>query len=342
MTFPGPVAHRRVLVTGASGFIGRWSVAPLLQAGFDVHSVLSGASNRDIPRELAGSTAHFADLLQESGVDALLAAVRPTHLLHFAWIAKPGVYWNSEDNFRWLSAGRHLLRSFRAQGGVRAVMAGSCAEYDWSRASVCDERLTPLADESDVAPSPYAACKIALQRTLADFGREVKLSTAWGRIFLQFGPYEYPERLVPSVIRNLLTNREAPCSHGRQIRSFLHAADVAGAFARVLDSDLDGPVNIGSEHRTAIAELIGEIGRQIGRPDLVRLGARSAPALEPPILVPEIHRLRDEAKWRPRFTLNGGLADTIDWWRRQSPDGSRIEGGTSRAGDTHPTPKGGV
>jgi nucleoside-diphosphate-sugar epimerase len=148
------------------------------------------------------------------------------------------------------------------------------------------------------------------------------LSTAWGRIFLQFGPYEYPDRLVPSVIRNLLLNQEAPCSHGKQIRSFLHAADVAAAFAAVLDSQVEGAVNIGSERRTAIAELIGEIGLQIGRPGLLRLGARPTSPHEPLILVPEIHRLRDEAGWRPRFTLREGLADAIAWWRGRMPDGA--------------------
>ena len=108
------------------------------------------------------------------------------------------------------------------------------------------------------------------------------MSTAWGRIFFQFGPHEHPDRLVPSVISNLLLNREAPVSHGRQIRSFLHVADVGAAFAAVLTSDLEGPVNIGSDERIALADLVDRIGRRIGRADLLRLGARpSAPAPSP-------------------------------------------------------------
>jgi nucleoside-diphosphate-sugar epimerase len=310
---------KRVLVSGASGFIGRWSVPALLGLGYEVHAVLSGNANRDISAELLGATPHFADLLSASDVDALMSEVRPSHLLHFAWIATPGLYWNSAENFRWVAASEHLLRAFRAQGGSRVVMAGSCAEYDWSRVEICDERTSALANESAASMSPYAECKIALQRTLADFGRRENLSTAWGRIFYQFGPHEHPNRLVPSVICNLLLNREAPCSHGGQIRSFLHVADVGAAFAAVLDSGLEGPVNVGSDERIALADLLERIGRQIGRPDLLRLGARPAPPQEPSLLVPEIRRLRDEARWRPRFSLNEGLSDTIAWWRsRQS------------------------
>jgi len=316
------VTHaKRVLVSGAGGFIGRWSVPALLRLGYEVHAVLSGNASRDVPEQLQGAKIHFANLLDDSLIDELTRAVRPSHLLHFAWIATPGVYWNSEENFRWLAASERLLRSFRAQGGSRVMMAGSCAEYDWSRVEVCDELSSPLAKtkaatlQGAAAVTRYAACKIALQAMLADFGREERLSTAWGRIFFQFGPHEHADRLVPSVICNLLLNREAPCSHGRQVRSFLHVADVGEAFAAVLDSGLEGPVNIGSDERVSLADLVERIGRQIGRPELLRLGARPAPPGEPSLLVPEVHRLRDEARWRPRFTLNEALGDTVAWWR---------------------------
>jgi nucleoside-diphosphate-sugar epimerase len=324
------ISSRRVLVTGAGGFIGRWSVAPLLAKGYEVHAVLSrgaraGDTSRNTPDELQGATLHVADLLDESQVDALLQRVAPTHLLHFAWIATPGVYWQSADNFRWLAASEHLLRRFRSQGGVRAVMAGSCVEYDWSKGGVCEERSN-LADAAATHLSPYAAAKIALQRTLADFAKQEHLSASWGRIFFQYGPHEHPERLVPSVIRHLLLNQEALCTHGRQVRSFLHVTDVGAAFASLLDSEIQGPVNIGSDERIALADLIGRIARQIGRPNLVRLGARSAPADEPPLLVPDIKRLREAVQWQPRVSLSQGVSDTIAWWRSELGSMSLAEG----------------
>jgi len=236
--------------------------------------------------------------------------------LHFAWIATPGVYWQSADNFRWLAASEHLLRRFRALGGVRAVMAGSCVEYDWSKGGVCEERSSLLADAA-AGLSPYATAKIALQKSLAEFAEQENLSAAWGRIFFQYGPYEHPDRLVPSVIRHLLMNQEALCTHGRQVRSFLHVADVGAAFAQLLDSEVQGPVNVGSDEAVALSDLIGLIAQQIGRADLVRLGARSPPTDEPPILLPDVHRLRDEVQWRPRLSLNEGIRDTIAWWRAE-------------------------
>lgn len=324
-------ADRRVLVTGAGGFIGRWSLEPLRAAGYQVCAVLAprrdGANGgarrscrdvevRPVERQVEERPVEErqVDLTDLAALDALLEQARPTHLLHFAWIATPGRYWRSAENYRWLGASRHLLAAFQRVGGVRAVMAGSCAEYDWSRAAVCDERSTPLASGAESA-TPYAACKIALQHSLESFGRAHGLSTAWGRIFFQYGPGERRERLVASVISNLLCGREAPCTHGRQVRSFLHVEDVGAAFAALLASDVEGPVNVGSAEPISIAALLGEAARQIGRPDLLRLGALEAPAGEPGLLVPAVGRLRDEVGFQPRWGLQTGLADTIAWWR---------------------------
>jgi nucleoside-diphosphate-sugar epimerase len=308
------MSGKRVLVSGAGGFIGRWSVPALIEAGYEVHAGVGHAPTRPVPPQLRGAEIHRVDLFDAAAVDGLMARVAPTHLLHFAWIATPGVYWSSPDNARWLAASLHLMQRFASGGGVRVVMAGSAAEYDWTRVGICHEMTSPLAGAGpDV--TAYAHAKLALQAALQRFAAEHALSAAWGRIFFQFGPDEHPDRLVASVIRSLLAGREAPCSHGRQVRSFLHVADVGAAFAALLDSAVEGPVNIGSGDRLSIAELVTEIGAQIGRPDLVRLGARSVPPDEPPLLVPDVTRLRLQVGWQPRFALSEGIADTIAWWR---------------------------
>jgi nucleoside-diphosphate-sugar epimerase len=320
------MSRRVVVVSGAGGFIGRWSVPRLIAGGYEVHAIAARAPGRELPAQLSGAEIHYADLLREESVDALMREVRPSHLLHFAWIATPGAYWTSPENRRWLVASNQLLQSFHVNGGMRVVMAGSCAEYDWSRVGVCNERSSPLADDGGAAITAYAECKIAMQRALTDFGRVRHLSTAWGRIFFQFGPDEHPDRLVASVIMSLLSGREASCTHGKQIRSFMHVADVGSAFAALLDSVTEGPVNMGSPDRISVAGLLEEIALQIGRPELVRLGARSAPPYEPSLLVPDVERLYNEVGWRPQFGLKDAIADTIAWWRRKavSGDGSSV------------------
>lgn len=113
----------RVLVTGATGFVGRHAVPALLARGFEVHGVGRGV----------GPNQHAADLLAAEDRRALIARVRPSHLLHLAWDAEPGRYWTSEANLDWVAASLDLARLFAAAGGRRFVGIGTCAEYAWGR-----------------------------------------------------------------------------------------------------------------------------------------------------------------------------------------------------------------
>src|SRR5262245_25682090 len=129
----------KVLITGATGFLGRHCLAPLLARSAEVHAAARSAAARPDSRVHA----HSIDLLDNDQVSAMLAEIRPTQLLHLAWITTPGVYWTSPENPRWVAAGENLMRVFAANGGRRAVFAGSCAEYDWN-CGPCRETTTPL------------------------------------------------------------------------------------------------------------------------------------------------------------------------------------------------------
>ena len=95
------------------------------------------------------------------------------------------------------------------------------------------------------------------------------LSSAWGRVFFLYGPREHPDRLVSSVIRNLLADRPAPCSHGEQIRDYMSVLDVADGMVALLDSDFEGPCNIACGRPTAIKAIVSRIGELMGKPDLI-------------------------------------------------------------------------
>lgn len=297
----------RVLVTGAGGFIGRHCLPILIANGFNVH-----AADIFFPEEtLCKVHRHQTDLLDTNQADELLAAVRPTHLLHFAWYTKPGEYWDSLENIRWVEASLHLLRAFHLNGGKRAVMAGTCAEYDW-RYGYCSEQLTPL-----VPFKVYGTCKNALQHLLTDFSRVTGLSSAWGRIFYLYGSHENYQRLIASVVRSLLKNQEAYCLHGNLIRDFLNVQDVASAFVALLESHVTGPVNIASGNPIALMDIVNTIADKLNKKHLVSFGENKLPLNEPNLLVAEVKRLNGEVGWFPNYDLNRGLDQTINWWKDQ-------------------------
>jgi nucleoside-diphosphate-sugar epimerase len=299
---------KRVLLTGAGGFIGRQCLSFLVNAGFEVHALSR------TPRDNAHNVHwHTLNLLDEGSPERIVGDVQPTHLLHMAWYAEPGRYWTALENFHWVRASIALLDAFATHGGRRVVMAGTCAEYDW-RYGWCSEGVTPTAPTT-----VYGTCKHSLREMLEAYCRERGLSCAWGRIFFLYGPHEHPSRLVSYVARSLLAGELARCSSGEQFRDFLHVEDVAGAFAAILGSEIQGAVNIGSGVPIAIKAVVQAIGEKIGASDKISLGAQPLAKNDPPLLVADVGRLSGEVGWYPKWSLSEGLDATIDWWRTYQP-----------------------
>lgn len=292
---------KKILVTGGTGFIGRQLVPFLLDKGFEVHCVSrSGGPG-------SGSlTWHKCDLLDHSEHKKIVAAIRPSHLVHLAWYVSPDDYKTSPENFRWVRASLDLIRDFAESGGRRAVIAGTCLEYDWSQ-GICPEsgRILPS--------TAYGACKNSLHESARQYAAQAGIEYAWGRLFFLYGPHEYPERLAPSVICSLLKGREMTCLNGGLVRDFLHVRDAAAAFACLADGCITGPVNIASGDPVAIKDFVAKIAAMLDRRDLVRYAEPSGS--EPALVAADAGRLKNEAGWEPGFSLEQGLEQTINWWK---------------------------
>jgi nucleoside-diphosphate-sugar epimerase len=298
------VGSGRVLVTGATGLIGSCVLGPLVAAGFDVHAVA-----RSVPAGARGDvTWHAADLLDDGQRGGVVQRAAAMHLLHLAWYAEHGRFWEAPENVAWTAATVRLVQEFTAAGGRRAVVAGSCAEYEWGAAGV-------LAEDCPLRPATlYGTCKDATRRVAERLVPEL----AWGRVFFLYGPGEHQARLVASIARAVVAGDRAPLSAGTQRRDFLHVDDVAGAFAALVSSDVTGAVNIGSGVAISVLEVAQAIAEAGGRPDLLDVGALEQRPGDPVEIVADVGRLRDEVGWTPRVGLREGLAATVRWWREQS------------------------
>jgi UDP-glucuronate decarboxylase len=303
---------RRVLLTGAGGLIGRQCIDELNARGYEVHGV---SHHSPAPADVAHW--HRLDLTDHRTADRLVRDVEPSHLLHLGWRSAHGDIWNSPENLRWVDVSARLFAAFRGSGGQRAVGVGSCAEYDW-RFGTCQEDLTPLSPRTY-----YGACKSAVREALLGLSRVTELSTAWGRVFFVFGPAEHPDRVVASVVSGLLKGERVAVTHGRQIRDYMHSADVAGALVALLDSDAEGAFNVASGRPITVADLIATTADLIGRPELIEFGARPAQNYEPPIILGTTDKLRDAVGWELETSLKERLEQTVEWWTAHLADRAR-------------------
>lgn len=287
----------RVLVTGATGFVGRAILAPLAAQGFEVHGVTRGT-----PR---GPGWHQADLLDEAAARHLLHDLRPDILIHAAWYVAHGRFWTAPENTAWLEASTALF-AHAAEAGTRRILGiGTCAEY----ADSAPGDGAPWPESRPVAPATrYGQAKAALADRLAALADRRGLSWAWARLFLLYGPGEPEGRLVPSVMRALLAGREAACASGTPVRDFADTAFIGRALAALAAAPVEGPVNVATGEGRPIREVVTIIGRLTGRPELIRFGALPDRPGETASMVADTTRLHAEAGFAESHDLEAGLA----------------------------------
>jgi nucleoside-diphosphate-sugar epimerase len=233
-----------------------------------------------------------------------MANIRPDVLIHAAWNAEHGVFWEAEDNADWLEGGRAMFSAFAEFGGSRVIGCGSCAEYG-------GESSEPRRESEERNANPetrYGRAKLALYKHLM----ALPVASAWARIFLVYGPGEDERRLVPSIASALLRGEAARCSSGRQIRDFIDVRDLGRALAMLVSSKIIGPINLGQGQERSIADVARLLGQLAGRPDLIRLGALPDRPGEACRLVPDLTRQRKELGFAPNIDLRQGLKDALE------------------------------
>lgn len=295
-----------VLVTGATGFVARHALAPLVASGFAVHAVARG-STPDSATD--GVTWHRCDLLDRDAARRLVDAVAPSHLLHAAWYLEPGAYLGSSLNLDWVAASIDLALSFRRSGGRRLVTVGSCFEYEHGPSSV-------LPETSPLRPSTvYGAAKCALHTALEALSAATGLQTAWARLFYLYGPGEDRRRLIGDIACSVLEGKEVATSPGLVRRDYMYVEDAADALVALLSSEVIGAVNVATGEAPPVRELVERVARAAGRPDLVAFGARPAAPGEPAEIRADVTRLRRDVGWSDAIPSDEAAERTVSWWR---------------------------
>ena len=288
----------KVLLTGASGFIGRYVLRALQAQGIEVVAI--GRTRPD-------ATVQFieADLLATANLMPLVQQAQATHLLHLAWYAEHGKYWTSPLNLRWVDASTRLVEAFCAAGGQKLVLAGTCAEYDWAH-GYCREDSSPLE-----AATLYGIAKDATRRLTMAICEQHQVPCAWGRIFLPFGAGESANRLIPSLVE-VFQGRRAPFGvNGLAYRDFLHASDVAQAFICLLTAEATGAYNVSSGEPVRLHEVVTTLANLCGADPEIVLSLSTARPGEPPLLMGESTKLR-ALGWSPVLTLAQGLERVLN------------------------------
>lgn len=270
---------RTVLLTGATGFVGRQVHKALVARGHRVRAVVrTGTAERlAAPAELVETPDLFA---QDMAFWAAAAAGMET-VVHAAWVATPGVYLSSPLNLDCIRGSLAMARGAAEAGVAHVIGVGTCFEY-----ALPSERLSV---DAPVGPaSLYATAKLALYQTLSAFfagGTPVGTLFSWARLFYLYGEGEDPKRLVAYIRARLAAGEVAQLSAGTQVRDFLDVAEAGAMLARIVETRQAGPINICSGLPITVRQLAERTAQAMGRPDLLEFGSAPPREGDPPVVV---------------------------------------------------------
>lgn len=273
----------KVLLTGANGFLGRHVLKRLLDAGIDTVAV-----GRSLPLNCQPTNFICADLLNLNDFKNVVAQAEATHLLHLAWYAEHGLYWASPLNLRWVDASVRLVEAFcQSESSRHVIMAGTCAEYDWSY-GYCSEDLTPLKPKT-----LYGISKDVTRSLTLAICEQFEVTHTWGRIFLPYGEGEDDRRLIPSLKAVFQGFKEPFGVNVSVYRDFLSVEDSATAFIKLLEVGAAGSFNICSGSPVMLGDVVKHFAKVYDADPAIVFELSSERHGEPHLLVGNNQKLKN-------------------------------------------------
>ncbi|PIF51884.1 dTDP-6-deoxy-L-talose 4-dehydrogenase (NAD+) [Pseudomonas sp. 29] len=264
----------KVLVTGATGFVGRHLVAALLARGCEIRAVARNAETaqgmpwiNDV--EFVSADIHAADL------DVAALTVGIDALAHLAWPGLPNyrALFHFEHN---LMADYRFIKSAVEAGVQQVLVTGTCFEYGMQSG--------PLSESSAPQPSnPYGLAKHTLHLFLQNLQQELPFTLQWARLFYLHGEGQNPNSLLAALDRAIDTGEASfNMSAGEQLRDFLPIENAAGYLAAILQRhDFDGVINCASGQPVSVRSLVEQRLRERGATLNLNLGHYPYPTHEP-------------------------------------------------------------
>jgi len=321
----------KIIVTGGAGFIGSGFIRLLLQnTSFEIINLdkLTYAGNLDNLASVAGDPCyHFVkgDICDATLVGSLLEEYRPDAIVHFAAeshvdrsILSPLPVF--ETNLRGTFT---LLEAARNQGIGRFVHVSTDEVYGSIDAPHEADEGYPLQ-----ASSPYSASKAGSDLLALAYFKTYKLPVLVTRASNNYGPYQFPEKLIPLMISNALEDKPLPVyGDGMQIRDWLYVDDHCRGILSVLERGRDGEVyNIGGNRSLPNKTVVDKILELTGKPHSLIRYVTDRPGHDRRYALSSA-KIQRETAWSPQMDFETGLAATIQWYRSNSDWVERVKSG---------------
>ncbi|MGH9545870.1 MAG: NAD-dependent epimerase/dehydratase family protein [Terriglobales bacterium] len=295
---------QRILITGASGFIGSHLCQRLLQEQDEVHAIY----RTQTPPENSGARWWRADLSDESAVRALFRDIRPDVIFHLASHVK------GAPNLE------HVLPTFRSNLQSTVNLLTLAAERGCRRMVITGSLAEPEPENGELFPSaPYAAAKWASSGYARMFHALYQLPVVIARVFMVYGPAQQDlTKLIPYVILSILRGEMPKISSGGRPVDWIYVSDVIDGFMALAEKPgIDGGTfELGSGSMISIRDIVQQLAAVVDPKAKVEFGALADRPLEPTRLA-KVEETFARLGWKPKVSLREGLERTVDWYKRE-------------------------
>jgi dTDP-glucose 4,6-dehydratase len=324
----------KILVTGGAGFIGSAFVR-LVIAETDYRVVnldaLTYAGNLENLTPVEGNDRYrfvHGDITDTAMVDALVADEKPDAVVHFAAEShvdrsilspEPVVRTNFNGSF-------NMLEAAKRNNVARFVHVSTDEVYG---------SLEPPHEADENYPlnpaSPYSASKAGSDLLARSYFITFKLPVLITRASNNYGPYQFPEKLIPLMITRALDGQPLPVyGDGQQVRDWLYVDDHCRGILAVLRKGRDGEIyNIGGNRSLPNLDVVRKLLEATGQPDSLITYVKDRPGHDRRYALSS-EKLMSETGWRPVMDFEAGLARTIDWYRTNTAWLARVRSGEYR------------
>lgn len=324
----------KILITGGAGFIGsafvRMMMASTEHRVLNVDKLTYAGNLENLAEVAEGERYRFlrADICEGEAMEAAFAEYQPEAVVHFAAEShvdrsilspEPVVATNFMGSFRLLEAAR--------RHGVKRYVHVSTDEVYGSIAEPHDaDEDWPL-----VASSPYSASKAGSDLLALSYWKTYGMPVMVTRASNNYGPYQFPEKLIPLMISNALEDQPLPIyGDGMQVRDWLYVDDHCRAIQAVLESGRAGEVyNVGGSRALANVEVVKRILAITGKPESLMVGVKDRPGHDRRYAITS-EKVERETGWRARVEFEKGLEETVRWYSENREWVARVKSGAYR------------
>ncbi len=304
---------KRVVITGATGFVGANLARRLLEDGNDVHLLVRACHN---PWRISSIRAdvflHEVDLRDAETLTSIISSIRPEWVFH---LAAHGAY-SSQTDVRTMietniTGTVNLVEACLKTGFESLINTGSSSEYGYKDHAPSEEEL--LEPNSHYAVTKASATLFCRYTALH---RGVRIVTL--RLYSVYGPYEEPTRLIPTFIRLGLNGKLPPLVSPNVARDFVHVDDVSAAYllAASRPAAKAGAIyNVGTGVQTSLREAVETARRVLGIKAEPQWGTMPNRHWDTECWIADNRKIRKELGWSPVHSFEQGLRITANWFR---------------------------